>query len=96
MKKSRSAITYWRTKKGLEVDFIIDDAKLAIEVKISEQVHKADLSGLIAFCQEHPRVTAIVVSQDKHKRLLSITEDISISIYPWKEFLLELWKGELL
>lgn len=95
MNKKRYDITYWRTKKGLEVDFIVGDAQLAIEVKISEQVHKEDIAGLIAFCQEHPNTHAIVISQDKRKRLLLIDKDTSISIYPWKEFLSELWQGVL-
>ena len=32
-------IGYWRTKTGLEVDFILGQAKVALEVKISQQVH---------------------------------------------------------
>ena len=95
MNKKRYDITYWRTKKGLEVDFIVGNAQLAIEVKISEQVHKEDIPGLIAFCQEHPNTHAIVVSQDKRKRLLSIDGHTGITIYPWKEFLSDLWQGVL-
>lgn len=95
LRKKRDDITYWRTKKGLEVDFIIGSARLAIEVKISCQVHKQDLSGIIAFCQEHPSVTAIVVSQDHNKRLLTIDENIQITIYPWQEFLSDLWNDQL-
>lgn len=96
LRKKRAEISYWRTKKGLEVDFIINDAQIAIKVKISEQVHKADLTGLIAFCQEHPNTIPIVISQDKRKRLLEIENGIKISILPWQEFLSELWKGEVL
>ncbi|MCB1827421.1 MAG: ATP-binding protein, partial [Coxiellaceae bacterium] len=49
----KKKISYWRTKTGLEVDFIIGDAELAIEVKISDHVRQQDLKGLIAFCEEH-------------------------------------------
>ncbi len=35
--RKRIDITYWRTKTGLEVDFILGDAAVAIDVKISEQ-----------------------------------------------------------
>ena len=62
--RKRFDITYWRTKSGHEVDFILGD-DVAIEVKISDQVHKQDLKGLIAFCEEHPNMNAHVVSQDQ-------------------------------
>ena len=45
--RKRIDISYWRTKTGLEVDFILGNAKVAIEVKISDQVHQQDLKGLI-------------------------------------------------
>ena len=93
--RKRSEIRYWRTKAGLEVDFILGDAKAAIEVKLSSQVHQQDLKGLIAFCEEHPGAHAIVVSQDKRTRLLKISEHISITITPWEKFLKQLWSGEI-
>lgn len=33
-------VNYWRTKSGLEVDFILEKGKIAIEVKIKKEVHK--------------------------------------------------------
>lgn len=89
-------ITYWRTKTGLEVDFILGNAATAIEVKVSEQVHQEDLKGLIAFCQEHPEVTAYVVSQDKNPRQLQVNANLTISILPWVLFLTKLWAGEIM
>ena len=86
---------FWRTKTGLEVDFIVGDALLAIEVKISKQVHQQDLKGLIAFCEEFPDTKAIVVSQDTKPRILEISQDLSIHIMPWAFFLEELWRGAL-
>jgi predicted AAA+ superfamily ATPase len=94
--RKREKICYWRTKTGLEVDFIIGEAKTAIEVKIDEQVHKQDLKGLIAFCEEHPETTALVVSQDTRKRKLELANGQSIIIMPWKMFLTELWGGGLI
>ena len=91
----RSNITYWRTKSGLEVDFIID-GKIAIEVKISKQVCKQDLNGLIAFCSEHKGTRAIVVSQDMRKRILQIDDGLIIEIMPWREFLDALWNKEII
>lgn len=93
--RKRINISYWRTKKGLEVDFILGDAEVAIEVKISEQVHQQDLKGLIAFCEEHPRAKAIVVSQDKRPRKLQVNENICIDILPWSDFLQKLWSNKI-
>ncbi len=92
----RSAITYWRTKTGLEVDFVLGDADIAIEVKISTTVHQEDLKGLLSFCEEHPNTRAIVVSQDKHARVLDIQGKYSVNILPWRQFLQELWQGNIL
>lgn len=89
--RKRIDITYWRTKTGLEVDFILGDAEVAIEIKISEQVHQQDLKGLISFCEEHPKTKPIVVSQDKRERVLEVNHDISIHIMPWRLFLERLW-----
>jgi predicted AAA+ superfamily ATPase len=94
--RKRRAITYWRTKTGLEVDFILGDAEVALEVKISEHVHKEDLKGLIAFCEEHAQAKAIVISQDEHPRMLKINDQLTISILPWKTFLKRLWKEEII
>jgi predicted AAA+ superfamily ATPase len=93
--KKRMDIAYWRTKTGLEVDFILGNAEIAIEVKISEQVHKQDLNGLIGFCEEHPKAHAIVVSQDERARMLTVNDELTIAILPWKLFLKRLWKGEI-
>ncbi len=94
--RKRLDINYWRTKTGLEVDFIIEQASLAIEVKISTQVHQEDLKGLIAFCEEHPKFKAIVVSQDKNPRDLKVNNQLTIHILPWRGFLEQLWNDELL
>jgi predicted AAA+ superfamily ATPase len=95
MSRKRVDITYWRTKTGLEVDFILGNADVAIEVKISEQVHQQDLKGLIAFCEEHPKAHGIVVSLDKQPRLLKVHDKLAIHILPWREFLTQLWGGKI-
>lgn len=94
--RKRKKISYWRTKAGLEVDFIIGDAELAIEVKISDSVKKTDLKGLIAFSEEHPSSQTMVISQDKKKRRVDISENLSITIFPWQDFLKSLWMNEFL
>ncbi|WP_158106890.1 ATP-binding protein [Caedibacter taeniospiralis] len=87
-------ISYWRTKSGLEVDFVLGNAQVAIEVKISSCVKKSDLKGLIAFCEEHQEARAIVVSQDEMPR--KILDPVEIDILPWKVFLDKLYKGEII
>lgn len=94
--RKRIDVTYWRTKTGLEVDFILGDADVAIEVKINEQVHQQDLKGLIAFCEEHPHARGLVVSQDKQPRLLKVHDRLTITILPWRDFLTQLWQGEVI
>lgn len=96
LSRKRLNITYWRTKTGLEVDFIVGDAYLAIEVKISKQVHQQDLKGLIAFCEEHTTTKAIVVSLDERARVLQIQENLTIHILPFHDFLRKLWADELI
>jgi len=66
-RKRRTDITYWRTKTGLEVDFILGNAEVAIKVKISGQVHQQDLKGLIAFCEEHPTTKLLLFPRIKEQ-----------------------------
>ena len=91
MHDKRFETTYWRTKTGYEVDFILGDAAMAVEVKISECVQRADLKGLIAFCEEHPTTKAIVVSQDPEPRKIKANDFVDIEVLPWRIFLDRLW-----
>src|SRR5262249_26049403 len=88
-----SAIHYWRSKSGLEVDFVLDKGKMAIEVKLSPSPRLSDLSGLAAFCEDYKPTNAIVVCQAPRKRLLKTKDGFSIEILPWREFLRNLWEG---
>ena len=96
IKQKRFDIHYWRTKTGLEVDFILGNAEIAIEIKISTQVHAEDLRGLKAFCEEHPHTKAIVVSQDAAPRKLILKNRLIITILPWRYFLEQLWATEVI
>jgi predicted AAA+ superfamily ATPase len=89
-------INFWRTKTGLEVDFILGKAEVAIEVKISNTVSKTELRGLVAFCEEHQPKKAYVVSQDMRARKLNFDMPTEIMILPWREFLKMLWAGEII
>lgn len=90
------AISFWRTKTGLEVDFILGDGEIAIEVKIDAQVERADLRGLIAFQEEHQPKLACVVSQDARSRKILIAPGREILILPWRKFLEMLWHSQII
>ncbi len=86
-------LSYWRLASGAEVDFVVDDARIAIEAKASARVHAGHLKGLRAMKEDHPHTTAhIVVSLDPQPRR---TED-GIDILPAEEFARRLWNDELL
>jgi hypothetical protein len=50
-----SPIRFWRTKSGLEVDFVLGEGEVALEVKGLTRVD-GDLQGLKAFLQDIGRV----------------------------------------
>ncbi len=57
----RMTIQYWRTKSGLEVDFVLQGGHVAIETKIGPQPGGRDLRGLRAFIAEHRPAAAFLV-----------------------------------
>ena len=89
-------INFWRTKSGHEVDFVLDRGKIAVEVKISNQVQKIDLKGLIAFGERNKNSKLYVVSLDKNPRKIIVGNKSTILVLPYKHFLEKLWNGEIL
>lgn len=65
---SEETLSYWRTYTGIEVDVVIGDARIAIEIKSTEEVMNRHLKGLKAFGEEHPQSRRIIVSLDKFNR----------------------------
>lgn len=84
-------IYYWRSKTGLEVDFLINNGNTAIEVKLSSAPILSDLNGLRAYCEDYHPTHALVVCLAPRKRLLTKINNTSIHILPWQEFLENLW-----
>ena len=82
-------LSYWRTASGFEVDFILDDGRIAIEAKSTEQINYRHLKGIRAFREEYSPRRSIVVSCDPEPRK---TED-GIEILPWRHFLQALAAG---
>jgi len=62
-------IYYWRTRYGVEVDFILhsSDKLYAIEVKNAKIIHPKDLSGLKSFCEDYPEATPILLYRGNEK-----------------------------
>ena len=88
-------IKFWRTASGLEVDFILGDAEVAIEVKINDRISAVDLHGLISFQKQyHPKQT-LVVNTAPRKRRLTIDGN-HVDILPWETFLNMLWRGDII
>ena len=88
--KRREEISYWHTYTHQEVDAVIGDAKVAIEIKSSEQVKTRHKSGLKAFKEEHPDCRLILVSLDPITRISGDVELVYVT-----DFLKMLWGGEI-
>jgi len=84
-------ISFWRTKTGLEIDFILARGEIAIEVKGANRIDKRDLNALAAFAEEYLPKRSFVVCNEKEKRLHG-----KIEILPWSNFLQQLWAGNVL
>jgi predicted AAA+ superfamily ATPase len=56
-------IFFWRTKHGLEVDFVLYGSRglIAIEIKRSATVNSADLRGLKAFRSDYPEASCVLL-----------------------------------
>jgi predicted AAA+ superfamily ATPase len=84
-------IGYWRTKSGLEVDFVLGEGEIAIEVKGSNNVNKRDVRSLSAFHDECRPKKALIVCNEREERDIG-----KIRILPWRKFLAYLWAGEII
>lgn len=85
------AINFWRTKSGLEVDFVLGGGEVAIEVKGARQVEKRALLPLTAFIEEYSPREAIVICNEREERIHE-----RIKIMPWRKFLCDLWNGKII
>jgi predicted AAA+ superfamily ATPase len=84
-------INFWRTKTGLEVDFILSRGEIAIEIKGSGYVDGKDLRPLKAFIQEHRTQNAYLVCNERAGRVHE-----NIKILNWRNFLDMLWGGSII
>jgi len=78
---------FWRTKTGLEVDFVIygEDALVGVKIKRSATVSGKDIRPLLAFRQDYPRARVCLLYGGKER--LKINDVLCL---PCEQFLREL------
>ncbi len=82
-------ISYWRTRSGLEVDFVLDNGALAIEVK--SRVRARDLRAIKAFNDDYQPRRSIVVTAEPVNRKVD-----GIEVLNYEYFLDQLNQGRIL
>jgi uncharacterized protein len=85
--KGEKALYFWRTKAGLEVDFIVygEDTFLAIEVKRSRTVSNKDVRSLRAFLEDYPQAKSCLLYGGKERIKIN-----DILCLPCEDFLMNL------
>ncbi len=71
-------LSYWRTYTGVEVDIIVGDARIAIEIKSTEEVQSRHMKNLKSFAEEHPGSKLMIVSLDVFTRQMGNIECIYV------------------
>lgn len=86
-------LAYWRLASGIEVDFVVDAMRVAIEAKASARITSDHLKGLRELAVDHPKVgrRIVVCLEPKRRRT-----DEGIEILPVQDFVAELASGELI
>ncbi len=84
-------INYWRTKSGLEVDFVLGGGEVAIEVKGAQRVENRDLRPMITFTEQYSPRKSLVVCNERTERVHR-----GVNILPWRRFLQLLWQGKII
>ncbi|MBI4802138.1 MAG: ATP-binding protein [Elusimicrobia bacterium] len=89
----RHKIFFWRTRSGVEVDFVVYGPEnfSAVEVKNSDRVRDEDLRGLRAFLDDYPEAKALLLYRGRER-----LKRHGILCLPVEEFLKSLVPGELL
>jgi uncharacterized protein len=78
--EKRYNLGYWRTRGGVEVDFVLYGEKdlIAIEVKRKDSISNQDLRGLLSFKQDYPTAKLYAFYGGKHRLIISGVEVIPI------------------
>ena len=85
--KQQGDLYFWRTKGGLEVDFVVygEIGFYVIEVKHASNVYSKDLRGLQAFKTDYPQANCILLYQGKE-----VLKKGDVLCMPVEQFLLSL------
>lgn len=75
---------YWRTRSGVEVDFVVYGPKgfWAIEVKNKTQIFDQDVRALRSFCEDYPECCPLLLYRGKQRLMMK-----GILCLPCEEFL---------
>ena len=84
-------IYYWRTASKIEIDFVLGDHEISIEVKSTTNANPRHTKGLDSFSDEYTVKKQILVTNDSFPRQMGNT-----LVLPWKEFLGQLWSGQII
>ena len=89
-RKGEDTLYFWRTRAGLEVDFIVygEDTFLAIEVKRSRVVSSKDVRSLRTFREDYPQAKACLLYGGKERMRIN-----DVLCLPCEEFLTNLVPG---
>ena len=82
---------YWRTKSGVEVDFVLygENTFWAVEVKNTERINSKMLKGLTAFQEDFPEARALLLYRGNERLLIK-----NILCLPCEQFLGNLIPGQ--
>lgn len=66
-KRGKETINYWRTKQGLEVDFILTEGEkiFAVEAKYKNQLRSSDFKGLNEFKELYPKSETFLINKNQ-------------------------------
>ncbi len=84
-------IRFWRTRHGVEVDFILGDGQVAVEVKGASRVENRDCRSLHAFASENKPKACLLVCGEREERVVG-----AVRVVPWESFLRQLWAGQVI
>ena len=90
-KQIRKDICYWKTKEGLEVDFIIGNAEVSIEVK-SGNLSNQDFEGILKFNLKFKTKKSFIIANISSGRILNN----GLTVLSLNEFVKMLWKDEII
>lgn len=83
-------INFWRSYAGDEVDFILN-REIGVEVKASRSIGLRHLNGLNALSGLMQLKRKIIVCRE------SIPKNVNgVEILPWRDFVEQLWAGEII